>query len=122
MTNQITTATNQTVAGEIAQADFTKNNDSHLNSRREKLQEINEKFHGNDREAQKYRAYEGLLECGSLTTQEMRMELDIMHPAGRVKELRAMDYDIRTVWTNYPTTCGKLHRMARYVYAGKVAT
>ena len=52
----------------------------------------------------------------SLTTIEARRELDIMMPAARVFELRAMGYDIATVWTQGVTECGRKHRSARYVF------
>lgn len=86
--------------------------------RAEAIQKINEKHKGNDAETQANRLHEGLQLFGSLTTQDIRQDLDIMHPAGRIKELRARGFDIRTVWGSYPTTCGKKHRMARYVYIG----
>ena len=51
----------------------------------------------------------------SLTTEEARHELGIMHPAGRIEELRKRGYYILTYWDNYPTRDGQLHRMAKYV-------
>lgn len=87
--------------------------------RTEAIQEINEKHKGNDAETQANRSLEAFQTLISLTTQDLRQELDIMHPAGRVKELRARGFDIQTHWENYPTACGKLHRMGRYVYMGK---
>lgn len=91
-------------------------------SRIEALEKINQKHKGNDAETQASRALEAYQTFGSMTTQDMRQDLDIMHPAGRVKELRERGYDIRTFWESYPTTFGKLHRMARYVYMGKDGT
>lgn len=84
----------------------------------ETIQKINNKHKGNDAETQAARSLEALQLLTSLTTQDMRHDLDIMHPAGRVKELRERGFDIRTLWDNYPTACGKKHRMARYVYMG----
>lgn len=81
---------------------------------------INQKHKGNDVVTQADRSLEALQLLNSLTTQDLRQELDIMHPAGRVKELRARGYDIQTHWDNYPTACGKKHRMARYVYISTV--
>ena len=52
----------------------------------------------------------------SLTTIEARRELDIMMPAARVFELRAMGYDIATVWTLGVTECRRKHRIVRYVF------
>lgn len=50
----------------------------------------------------------------SLTTLEARQELDIMHPAGRVQELREQGHNIKTHWTIEDTGKGS-HRVARYV-------
>ena len=86
--------------------------------RTEAIEKINEKHKGNDAETQANRSLEAFQTLISLTTQDLRQDLDIMHPAGRVKELRARGYDIQTHWQNYPTACGKLHRMARYVFMG----
>ena len=65
--------------------------------------------------AQRQRITEWFQSCSSLTTEQARQELDIMHPAGRIKEMRARGFDIMTVWDNYPTSSGNTHRMARYV-------
>jgi hypothetical protein len=86
--------------------------------RAEAIQKINEKHKGNDAETQANRLHEGLQLLGSLTTQDIRQDLDIMHPAGRIKDLRARGFDIITDWESYPTACGTRHRMARYVYIG----
>jgi len=86
--------------------------------RTEAIQKINQKHKGNDAQTQANRALEAFQVLTSLTTQDLRQDLDIMHPAGRVKELRERGYDIRTYWDNYPTACGKMHRMARYVFMG----
>lgn len=52
---------------------------------------------------------------GDLTTQQARVELDVMHPAARVMELRKRGFEIMTYWKDYPTSDGKFHRMAKYV-------
>lgn len=90
-------------------------------SREVALNKINEQHKGNDATIQEDRTLLGLQILGSLTTQDLREWLDIMHPAGRILSLRRKGYDIQTIWENYPTTCGKIHRMARYVYLGKMA-
>ncbi len=87
----------------------------------EALKKINEQHKGNDATVQEERALLGLQSCGSLTTQDLRERLDIMHPAGRVLSLRRRGFHIVTFWGNYPTNCGKSHRMARYVYFGTTA-
>ncbi|MFZ6876220.1 helix-turn-helix domain-containing protein [Undibacterium sp. Di27W] len=80
----------------------------------------NQQYQGNDTETQVSRTLDGLEIFDSLTTQDLRHDLDIMHPAGRIRELRTKGYDIKTVWENCPTACGKIHRMARYVYLRKM--
>ena len=51
----------------------------------------------------------------SLTTLQAREHLDIMHPAGRVKELRKQGFNIMTYWT-----IEAKHRIAKYVILAKV--
>lgn len=51
----------------------------------------------------------------SITTLDARRELDVLHPAQRILELRQKGYDIRTVWTTQATDAGVKHRMARYI-------
>mgnify|MGYP000167356351 CR=1 FL=1 len=51
----------------------------------------------------------------SLATEQARRELGIMHPAGRIGELRKRGYNILTHWADYPTADGSFHRMAKYV-------
>jgi hypothetical protein len=50
-----------------------------------------------------------------LSTLEARRELDILHPAARVQELKAAGHNIKTHWSEEPSECGELHRVARYV-------
>ena len=50
----------------------------------------------------------------SLTTIQARIELDIMHPASRVQELKAQGHNIFTHWETVDTGKGK-HRVASYV-------
>jgi hypothetical protein len=49
------------------------------------------------------------------TTIELRREEDIMMPAARVFELRALGHKIDTIWIEQPTECGRIHRVAQYV-------
>lgn len=49
-----------------------------------------------------------------LTTLQARTELDIMHPAARVKELKARGHNIVTHWTIEWSGKAK-HRIASYV-------
>ena len=75
----------------------------------------NPQAHDNSASAQRNRLL-AALRRRPVTTIEARRELDILHPAGRVKELRHNDgHQILTAWSYEPTDCGKLHRVARYV-------
>lgn len=55
-----------------------------------------------------------LLAHHRITTLEARTKLDILHPAGRILELRKDGKNIVTHWTTVETPLGK-HRIAEYV-------
>jgi len=50
-----------------------------------------------------------------ITTLQARNELGIMHPAGRVQELRDAGNDIATHWQWEADATGKEHKQALYV-------
>jgi len=50
-----------------------------------------------------------------LDTLTARKELDVMHPAARVMELRKSGFGIKTLKIDRPSDCGKIHRVACYV-------
>lgn len=50
----------------------------------------------------------------------LRKELDILHPAGRIKELREQGFDIHTLWQWEPTDSGKQHRVGLYCLISEV--
>lgn len=52
---------------------------------------------------------------GSITTAKAREELAIMHPAGRIKELRGKGYLIETHRINDADISGTIHKQALYV-------
>lgn len=54
------------------------------------------------------------LQQGPLTTQAIRVHLNIMHPAGRVKDLRRMGYTIATQKITQRDVAGNLHTQALY--------
>lgn len=56
-----------------------------------------------------------LRRIGSVSTTEARGKLGIMHPAGRVLELRAAGWRIVTAWDESTDSTGRTHRVARYV-------
>jgi hypothetical protein len=63
---------------------------------------------------QRQRLLDYLRAHGSITTIEARRSLDILHPQGRIKELRNQGYLIHMVWVHEPTDCGRLHRIGKY--------
>ncbi|MGZ4958361.1 MAG: helix-turn-helix domain-containing protein [Methylomonas sp.] len=69
---------------------------------------------GNSTEHQRKRLFEAL--CNRpVSTLDARRELDILHPAARVQELREAGHNIVTHWGEEPTERGEPHRVARYV-------
>ena len=73
-------------------------------------------YNDNSAHSQRMRSLKKLRES-DVTTIEARRDLDILMPAARVFELRAIGHDIATVWTSAPTDCGRTHRIARYILA-----
>lgn len=76
--------------------------------------------HGNSSEAQRRRLL-ARLEAGPLTTLQARRELDILMPAARVFELRAIGHRIDTFRIIEATECGRRHNVARYALQPSVA-
>ena len=66
-----------------------------------------------DNASQRQRLLEWLL-TRSISTLQARQELDIMHPAARIQELRDRGHNIKTHWTTADTGKAK-HRVACYV-------
>lgn len=54
------------------------------------------------------------LRAAPVDTFRARGELDIMHPAGRVKELRALGYNIHLTWIYKYSEAGEKHRIGQY--------
>lgn len=73
-------------------------------------------LHSNTSAAQCKRLLSALRNAGSygISTLEARNMLDILHPGGRIKNLRERKYEIVTVWSLEHTNEGK-HRVARYI-------
>ena len=65
--------------------------------------------------SQRMRILDWFLDKPSLTTEQARRELDIMHPAARIMELRAIGYNILSFWEIVPTASGKTRKIAKYV-------
>ena len=70
-------------------------------------------FINNSLEAQRARLID-LLKIAPRTTTELRDRYSIMHPAGRIKELRKLGYDIRLEWIEQYDASGVPHRAGRY--------
>ncbi len=64
-------------------------------------------------------AHLNLKQSEGLTTLQSRHDLDVMHPAMRICELRKQGYPIATIWTLDYTPEGNLHRVAKYVISKK---
>jgi len=67
--------------------------------------------------SQRTRILKELIEAGSegRTTIDLREQLNVMHPSGRVMELKEEGHDIRSVSTVTENAAGYKHRNARYV-------
>ncbi|CAJ0699242.1 helix-turn-helix domain-containing protein [Ralstonia wenshanensis] len=61
------------------------------------------------------------LRNGPLTTLQARSELDTLHPAARIQELRGEGHLITTVWAWDFSAAGFPHRVARYVLMPEVS-
>ena len=72
------------------------------------------RLHPNSSEAQRQRLIQALA-SRPVTTLAARTELDVLHPAARVMELRQQGYAIETFWTREATHGGRFHRVALYV-------
>lgn len=54
----------------------------------------------------------------SLSTMQARNEYGILHPCGRIKELRQKGHQIETHWIKETDLNGVMHRIGLYVYKG----
>lgn len=79
------------------------------------LTEIRDQYKGESRVDQRSRLLSALSVC-PVSTFEARRYLDVMHPAGRVMELRRGGWDIDTFWITQKTQFGRPHRIAIYAY------
>lgn len=69
--------------------------------------------HPNTNAAQRARIT-AALRVGPVSSVEMRERLDVLHPAGRVMELRRDGQPIELIWQDRPTACGRVHRVGVY--------
>jgi hypothetical protein len=75
---------------------------------------IRDKYKGDTRAEQGRRLLEAL-RLVAVSTLEARRCLDIMHPAGRIQELREADNEIDTLRVTQPSEAGRAHSIAVYV-------
>jgi len=75
--------------------------------------------YSNSLASQRQRLLNYLKQNRSITTLEARHILDIMHPSGRIKELKESGYNIVTNWRVDTTPEGKDHRVAEYILVPK---
>ncbi|WP_235590292.1 helix-turn-helix domain-containing protein [Nitrosomonas ureae] len=83
--------------------------------------DINMGTHENTVKAQRKRIL-AYLHTKPLDTLDARKELDVMHPAARVMELRNQGIGIKTIWIDRASDCGKIHRIACYILDGVTDT
>jgi len=80
-----------------------------------KLIQVREKYSGNSKADQGTRLLEAL-RLLPVSTFEARRFLDVMHPAGRVQELRDAGHAIDTLRITEPSEVGRPHCIAVYVF------
>ena len=66
-------------------------------------------------QSQQQRLAVALTILGSITTIEARDYLDVMHPSGRIKELRDQGWGIVPTRVRHVADCGTIHSIANYV-------
>jgi hypothetical protein len=69
----------------------------------------------NSTSSQRARIADYLMENICAKTNELRDILDIMHPAGRIRELKAKGWAIITIMVDTPTARGGKRQQANYV-------
>ena len=85
------------------------------------LQKHSTKHHSNVNTAAQRARLLDALKRRALTTLQARRELDVLHVAARIMELRRGGYSIETAWTRDVTSVEHLHRVARYELVGEQA-
>lgn len=83
-------------------------------AKEQQLITIRNQYKGDSRSDQGMRLLEAL-RWFPISTFEARKHLDVMHPAGRVQELREDGNEIETLRYSLPSDIGRPHRIAVYV-------
>lgn len=84
----------------------------------EASQKNTKRVHGNSADDQRQRLLAHLREHGSIDTLTARKRLDILMPAARIFELRAMGFVLPLVWVRRHTEAGRSHRVGKYLWTG----
>ena len=90
-------------------------------SRIEALEKIRDKHSGNDAVTQSNRLLEAMQALGGISTIEANRYLDILHPPARKLNLIETGHIVKLIWVHEPSVCGKIHRVGKYIYAGKAS-
>lgn len=75
---------------------------------------------GHSAQSQRQRLLKHFTNNSKLTTIQARETLGILHPCGRIMELRRGGYIIATHWIKAPDANGVLHRIGLYVFKGHI--
>lgn len=81
---------------------------------------LTKRLYGNSSASQRARLLKHFENCTHLSTLQAREELGILHPCGRIMELRKRGHQIETHWINEADNNGVLHRIGLYVYQGRM--
>lgn len=80
---------------------------------------ITKQLYSNSSPSQRARLVKYFETCPRLSTLQARKELGILHPCGRIMELRRSGHKIDTHWIKEADSNGVLHRVGLYVYQGR---
>ena len=75
-------------------------------------------LYSNSTSSQRARILEYFSKCPRLSTMKARDELGVLHPCGRVLELRRLGYRIDTLWVRESDNNGVPHRVGLYIFHG----
>lgn len=87
----------------------------------EALEKIRDKHSGNDAGTQTKRLLEAMQTLGGISTIEANRYLDILHPPARKLNLIETGHIVTLIWVYEDSGCGKIHRVGKYVHAGRTS-
>lgn len=73
----------------------------------------------NSANTQRQRIVRHFEKCPQLSTMEAREQMGILHPCGRIMELRRRGYRIDMRWIYRDDANGVSHRVGQYIFHGK---